>query len=61
MHPDPLYSLSQSRIADLRADRRACPRPVHSPRRRLGWLLIDLGVRLATPPPRTTHPTWHRA
>ncbi|GAA2453470.1 hypothetical protein [Streptomyces lavendulocolor] len=55
MHPDIHLSLHALRAADLRgrAPRRpaARRRPV---RARLGWTLVELGLRLAVaPPPRT--------
>lgn len=51
MHPDIHLSLHELRAADLRREAaRALPRtPV---RVRLGWTMVEWGLRLATPEPR---------
>nr|WP_073752901.1 hypothetical protein [Streptomyces sp. CB03234] len=58
MHPDIHFRLHEQRAAELRdrAPRRPAPRRRHQPplRTRLGWALVELGLRLvAAPPPRT--------
>jgi len=50
MHPDILRALAAARIDDLR---RLPPyRPAHERvRRKVGWFLVELGLRIATPRP----------
>ncbi|MFI0501733.1 hypothetical protein [Streptomyces albogriseolus] len=55
MHPETRLALHRARAAELRADADAYrlaasavrPRPL---RTRLGWTLVDVGLRLATSP-----------
>ncbi|MFI6375838.1 hypothetical protein [Streptomyces sp. NPDC050546] len=61
MHPDIHLALHHARAAELRAEAGA-PRPVrarqgHRLRTRLGWTLVEVGLRLATrtPGPATAH------
>ena len=57
MHPEVLLALNDAHIADLRVARHGGPsgrrsrsRPYGpSPRERAGWLLVELGLRMATP------------
>ncbi|MFD8232801.1 hypothetical protein ACFV20_13070 [Streptomyces sp. NPDC059696] len=50
MHPDIHLTLHHARAAELRAETE--PRPAHRPalRTRLGWTLIEVGLKLATGP-----------
>ncbi|MFE1246539.1 hypothetical protein [Streptomyces sp. NPDC058741] len=50
MHPDIHLALHHARAAELRAG--APPRPArrHGLRTRLGWTLVEVGLRLATRP-----------
>jgi hypothetical protein len=50
MHPDIHLALHHARAAELRAE--AEPRPARRPelRTRLGWVLIELGLKLASRP-----------
>ncbi|MET9394796.1 hypothetical protein ABZY20_31050 [Streptomyces sp. NPDC006624] len=50
MHPDIHLALHHARAAELRAE--AAPRPAPRPglRTRLGWTLVEVGLRLATRP-----------
>ncbi|EFL32464.1 predicted protein [Streptomyces viridochromogenes DSM 40736] len=50
MHPDIHLALHHARAAELRAETE--PRPVGRPalRTRLGWILVEVGLKLATPP-----------
>lgn len=60
MHPDVLAALAAARRADLRAAaphgslrtpaHRPWPAGGRAPRARLGWLLIELGLRLIARP-----------
>ncbi|MGW0866812.1 hypothetical protein [Streptomyces sp. NPDC002611] len=54
MHPDIHLALHHTRAAELRAEAGA-PGPVrarqaHHLRARLGWILVEVGLRLATRP-----------
>lgn len=53
MHPDIHLALHHARAADLRAEADV-PRPTarnsHGLRTRLGWTLVEVGLRLATRP-----------
>ncbi|MFF5366584.1 hypothetical protein [Streptomyces sp. NPDC013187] len=50
MHPDIHLALHHARAAELRGE--TGPRPAHRPelRTRLGWALIEVGLKLATRP-----------
>ncbi|GAA2273837.1 hypothetical protein GCM10010234_06250 [Streptomyces hawaiiensis] len=50
MHPDIHLALHHARAAELRGETE--PRPAHRPelRTRLGWALIEVGLKLATRP-----------
>lgn len=50
MHPDIHLALHHARATELRAE--AEPRPAlrHDLRTRLGWTLIEVGLKLATRP-----------
>ncbi|MFF7737221.1 hypothetical protein [Streptomyces sp. NPDC007984] len=50
MHPDIHLALHHARAAELRAE--ADPRPALRPglRTRVGWTLIEVGLKLATRP-----------
>ncbi|WP_329328577.1 hypothetical protein [Streptomyces luteogriseus] len=50
MHPDIHLALHHARAAELRAE--AGPRPArrHDLRARVGWTLIEVGLKLATRP-----------
>ncbi|MFF6913224.1 hypothetical protein [Streptomyces sp. NPDC012466] len=54
MHPDIHLTLHHARAAELRAEAGATgpvrPTPAHDLRTRLGWTLIEVGLRLATRP-----------
>ncbi|OUC99261.1 hypothetical protein [Streptomyces swartbergensis] len=54
MHPDIHLALHHARAAELRVEAGAQSpvrtRPAHSLRTRLGWTLIEVGLRLATRP-----------
>ncbi|CAL9468808.1 MULTISPECIES: hypothetical protein [Streptomyces] len=52
MHPDIHLALHHARAADLRAE--AGSRPARRPdlRTRLGWTLVEVGLKLATRPRR---------
>ncbi|MET9763081.1 hypothetical protein ABZ016_29255 [Streptomyces sp. NPDC006372] len=55
MHPDIHLALHHARAAELRAE--TGTRPVtrnHDLRTRLGWTLIEVGLKLATPPKPAT-------
>ncbi|MER6088529.1 hypothetical protein [Streptomyces bluensis] len=61
MHPETLLALHRLRTAELRAEAdayrlaAACRRP-SSLRARLGWTLVEVGLRLAaTPKPAVAH------
>ena len=49
MHPQPtlIEPLARDRAAELRRHARSRPRRRRSARRRTGWLLVDVGLRLA--------------
>lgn len=53
MHPEIALALTHARVADLHRLRGPVPAydrpPRRRVRRRLGWFLVDLGLRLATP------------
>lgn len=56
MHPETHLALHQFRAADLRAEAdahrlAARARPPHALRTRLGWTLVEVGLRLAAPHP----------
>ncbi|MFE6195687.1 hypothetical protein [Streptomyces sp. NPDC057838] len=56
MHPDIHLALHHARAAELRAE--AGPRPASRPdlRTRLGWTLVEVGLKLATQPrPAAAH------
>ncbi|MFI8192160.1 hypothetical protein ACIF8T_25820 [Streptomyces sp. NPDC085946] len=58
MHPDTHLALHQVRTAGLRAEADAHrlaaaarrPRDLRNLRTRLGWTLVEVGLRLTTPP-----------
>ncbi|MFI6852601.1 hypothetical protein [Streptomyces sp. NPDC050416] len=53
MHPDIHLALHHARAADLRAEaggRAPAARNSHGLRTRLGWTLVEVGLRLATRP-----------
>lgn len=52
MHPDIHLTLHHARAAELRAeaDVRPAARNRHALRSRLGWTLVEVGLRLATRP-----------
>ncbi|MEU0247827.1 hypothetical protein ABZ192_26595 [Streptomyces sp. NPDC006235] len=53
MHPDIHLALHHARAADLRAEtggRGPTARNSHGLRTRLGWTLVEVGLRLATRP-----------
>jgi hypothetical protein len=54
MHPDTHLTLHHARAAELRAE--AGPRPARRPdlRTRLGWTLVEVGLRLAARPGAAT-------
>ncbi|MEU9174087.1 hypothetical protein AB0D34_41055 [Streptomyces sp. NPDC048420] len=60
MHPDTHLALHHARAADLRAEADAyrlaaeAKRP-YDIRNRLGWTLIEVGLRLTTPKPALVH------
>ena len=49
MHPQPtlIQALAQERVCELRRGASPRRRRAHSARRRTGWLLVDVGLRLA--------------
>lgn len=52
MHPELLQSLARSHAADLRADASRHPARRRTPvRMAAGWVLIELGLRLAVEKP----------
>jgi hypothetical protein len=56
MHPKIHLSLHHARTAELQARAEAhrltaSARPPHGLRTRLGWTLVEVGLRLATPKP----------
>ncbi|MEV2215340.1 hypothetical protein AB0H86_28580 [Streptomyces sp. NPDC050997] len=56
MHPETHLALHHARTAELRAQAEAHhlathAKPPHGLRTRLGWTLVELGLRLATPKP----------
>ncbi|MEV3875376.1 hypothetical protein [Streptomyces sp. NPDC049906] len=58
MHPDVHLLLHHQRAAALHAAAPPRPAPARPPRAlrtRLGWTLVELGLRLATAPPRLGH------
>jgi hypothetical protein len=54
MHPDIHLALHHARATELRAEAGAQgpvrTRPIHRLRARLGWTLVEVGLRLATRP-----------
>ncbi|GAA4295705.1 hypothetical protein GCM10023086_08830 [Streptomyces venetus] len=51
MHPDIHLALHHARATELRAETGARPAPRnHDLRTRLGWTLVAVGLKLATPP-----------
>lgn len=56
MHPERYLALQRLRDAELRAEARACrlgaPARIRTPglRIRLGWALVEVGLRLASAP-----------
>ncbi|MFJ5993543.1 hypothetical protein [Streptomyces sp. NPDC092370] len=50
MHPDIHLALHHARSAELRAETGPHPTPRPDLRARLGWTLIEVGLRLATRP-----------
>ncbi|MEV5463596.1 hypothetical protein [Streptomyces sp. NPDC002788] len=54
MHPDIHLALHHARVAELRAEAgaqgRVRTKPCHSLRTRLGWTLVEVGLRLAARP-----------
>ncbi|MET9681251.1 hypothetical protein [Streptomyces coeruleorubidus] len=52
MHPDIHLALHHARVAELRAEAAVRPaaRNRHALRTRLGWTLVEVGLRLATRP-----------
>jgi hypothetical protein len=50
MHPDIHLALYHARAAELRAETEPRPAPRHDLRARLGWTLIEVGLKLATRP-----------
>ncbi|MFG2729799.1 hypothetical protein [Streptomyces canus] len=60
MHPETHLALHHLRAADLRAEADAhrlaaqAKRP-HAIRTRLGWTLVEVGLRLASPSPALAH------
>jgi hypothetical protein len=58
VHPDVHLLLHHQRAAALHAAAQRSPVPARAPRTlrtRLGWTLVELGLRLATAPPRLGH------
>ncbi|MFE4966528.1 hypothetical protein [Streptomyces sp. NPDC056660] len=58
MHPETHLTLHHTRTAELRAEadayRLAVPaRPPRALRTRVGWTLVEVGLRLAAPAPAT--------
>ncbi|MEU0071385.1 hypothetical protein ABZ027_17835 [Streptomyces sp. NPDC006332] len=57
MHPETHLTLHHTRAAELRAQADAHrlaathAKPPHDLRTRLGWTLVEVGLRLATPKP----------
>ncbi|MFJ4278789.1 hypothetical protein [Streptomyces massasporeus] len=50
MHPDIHLALHHARAAELRAETEPRPAPRHGLRARLGWTLIEVGLKLAARP-----------
>ncbi|MGW0289559.1 hypothetical protein [Streptomyces tuirus] len=50
MHPDIHLALHHARATELRAETEPRPAPRHNLRTRLGWTLIEVGLKLATRP-----------
>ncbi|GGW77546.1 hypothetical protein [Streptomyces lomondensis] len=50
MHPDIHLALHHARAAELRAETGPCPARRQDLRARLGWTLIEVGLKLATRP-----------
>jgi hypothetical protein len=50
MHPDIHLALHHARAAELRAETRPRPTRRHDLRMRLGWTLVEVGLKLATRP-----------
>jgi hypothetical protein len=50
MHPDIHLALHHARAAELRAETRPRPAHRHDLRMRLGWTLVEVGLKLATRP-----------
>ncbi|MDN3022521.1 hypothetical protein [Streptomyces sp. S.PB5] len=58
MHPEIHLTLHHIRAAELQTEARtAQARPARALRTRLGWTLVELGLRLATPRPMTLSPS----
>jgi len=60
MHPETHLALHHARAADLRAEADAhrlavAARPARDIRTRLGWTLVEVGLRLASPRPALAH------
>ncbi|WP_020139003.1 hypothetical protein [Streptomyces sp. 351MFTsu5.1] len=60
MHYDPHLAQHHTRAADLRAEADAhrlatAARQPHAIRTRLGWTLVEVGLRLAAPKPVFAH------
>jgi hypothetical protein len=61
MHPETHLALHHTRAAELQAKAQAHrlateAKPPRELRTRLGWTLVELGLRLATAPPNSTNP-----
>ncbi|MEU2536378.1 hypothetical protein [Streptomyces iakyrus] len=50
MHPDIHLALHHARAAELRAETEPRPAHRHALRTRLGWTLIEVGLKLAARP-----------
>ncbi|MFF8399246.1 hypothetical protein [Streptomyces sp. NPDC016172] len=50
MHPDIHLTLHHARFTELHAEAEPRPAPRHDLRTRLGWTLIEVGLKLATRP-----------
>ncbi|MFJ4240260.1 hypothetical protein ACIP17_06580 [Streptomyces iakyrus] len=50
MHPDIHLALYHARAAELRAETEPRPAHRHALRTRLGWTLIEVGLKLAARP-----------
>ncbi|NUP23900.1 MAG: hypothetical protein HOZ81_49175 [Streptomyces sp.] len=60
MHPDTHLTLHHTRAAELQAEAHAHAlaaraRPARDLRTRVGWTLVEVGLRLATPKPALVH------